>query len=224
MLSDHPIFRWKSILTGLFLGLLASCGSSRTTVARNDQASSSNSRKLDHIQVVPGQARSSNPLSSKKGDVKPKQPLSESRLEWLDPLLFKYAILLNTEVEQLNNLPLWQFIDRWYGTRYQFGGSSLSGVDCSGFVQQLCAAVFHSELPRTSRAQYQFCHPIEASELREGDLVFFNTSGGVSHVGLYLQNNKFVHASTSSGVMISDLQEAYYRQRWIGAGRIVSTP
>jgi murein DD-endopeptidase / murein LD-carboxypeptidase len=55
--------------------------------------------------------------------------------------------------------------------------------------------------------------------LKEGDLVFFNTTGGVSHVGVYLQNNKFVHASTSGGVMISDLDESYWAKRFIGIGR-----
>ena len=74
----------------------------------------------------------------------------------------------------------------------------------------LITTAFGLNLPRTSREQYAASQRVDKEDLREGDLVFFNTSGGVSHVGVYLINNKFVHASTSSGVMISDLNEDYY--------------
>jgi cell wall-associated NlpC family hydrolase len=75
--------------------------------------------------------------------------------------------------------------------------------------------------PRTSQEQFNSCEKIELEDLREGDLVFFNTAGSdVSHVGVYLLNNKFVHAATSGGVMISDLNEKYWQPRFRGAGRV----
>lgn len=135
-------------------------------------------------------------------------------------LQFKYAILLDENVEAMNNLPLLQFIDEWFGTRYKYGGNSKDGIDCSGFTCTLEQNIFGKTLPRTSREQFEQAQKIDLNYLQTGDLVFFNTRGGVSHVGIYLSNNKFVHASTSSGVTISDLNEDYYRRRFVGAGRL----
>jgi lipoprotein Spr len=74
-------------------------------------------------------------------------------------------------------------------------------------------------LPRTAREQYATFNRISKDDLKEGDLVFFNTTGGVSHVGMYLQNGKFIHSSTTNGVAISSLDEAYWKARFIGARR-----
>jgi lipoprotein Spr len=137
-------------------------------------------------------------------------------------LQLKYSLLLNTEVEYLRNESLLIGIDQWYGTRYRLGGTTKKGIDCSAFVGAVYASVFGIALPRTARDQYRFTKRISRTELQEGDLLFFNTRGGVSHVGIYLQNNKFVHASVSKGVVISDMFEAYYLQRFVGAGRIES--
>jgi lipoprotein Spr len=76
-------------------------------------------------------------------------------------------------------------------------------------------------LPRTAQDQYNSCDKVVVEDLKEGDLVFFKTySRGVSHVGIYIANNKFVHASSSEGVTISDLNDAYWQPRYIGAGRV----
>ena len=132
---------------------------------------------------------------------------------------FRYSILLNTEVEYLSNKALYDTISSWWGTPYRIGGMTKKGVDCSAFVQVLMGGVFELPLPRTASEQKAICTEIRKEELTEGDLVFFNTRGGVSHVGVYLHNNKFVHASTSGGVTISDLAEPYWEKRFIGAGR-----
>lgn len=141
--------------------------------------------------------------------------------ETLTSLQFKYGILLNVAVEQLTNLKLLETIDEWYGTRYRYGGSTKDGIDCSAFACTLMTAAFGLTLPRTSREQYDASQRIDRNELKEGDLVFFNTRGNISHVGVYLNNNKFVHASTTAGVMISDLGEDYYAHRYRGAGRVL---
>jgi lipoprotein Spr len=140
-------------------------------------------------------------------------------IEKASALQIKYALLLNAEVEQIQNIQLYQNIDDWYGTRYKLGGTTKNGIDCSAFVQTIFLSAFGVALPRMARDQYNMTRRISRTELKEGDLLFFNTRGGVSHVGIYLQNNKFVHASVS-GVMISDMFEPYYVKHFIAAGRV----
>ncbi len=140
-------------------------------------------------------------------------------IEFFQPLQFKYAILLNEEVEKINNQSLITYIEDWWGVPYRYGGQSRNGIDCSAFVQGLLSSVYDISLPRVAREQKILCENIPADSLKEGDLVFFNTRGGVSHVGVYLRNNKFVHASVSNGVIISDLDEVYWERRYLGGGR-----
>jgi lipoprotein Spr len=145
----------------------------------------------------------------------------KAEVEMASSVQLKYAILLNTEVESLPNKALLESVDEWYGVRYRTGGNTKSGVDCSGFTVAVYASVYGIMLPRVSREQYRTSRKISTTELQEGDLVFFNTNGsGVSHVGVYLGNNKFIHASVSRGVMVNDLFEPYYLKRYYGAGRI----
>lgn len=142
-------------------------------------------------------------------------------VESVSPVQLKYAVLLNTDVESLPDKVLLETVDDWYGVRYRTGGNTHSGVDCSGFTVAIYSAVYGIALPRVSREQYRISRKISTTELQEGDLVFFNTRGsGVSHVGIYLGNNHFIHASVSKGVMVNSLFEPYYLQRFVGAGRI----
>lgn len=139
-------------------------------------------------------------------------------------LNFKYAEQLDVPVELITNIALYQVIDEWWGTPYHLGGNSKDGIDCSGFTKMLEQTVFSLSLPRTSREQYMDCQRLSRPQLAEGDLVFFGTKKGITHVGVYLMNNKFVHASTSFGVMISDLGDAYWKRRFVGAGRVMQQP
>ena len=146
---------------------------------------------------------------------------NKSAVEAASRVQLKYAVLLNTEVESLPSKELLESVDEWYGVRYRRGGNTKSGVDCSGFTFAVYMAVYGIALPRVSREQYRISRKISTTELQEGDLVFFNTSGGgVSHVGVYLGNSKFIHASVSKGVMVNSLFESYYLKRFIGGGRI----
>jgi murein DD-endopeptidase / murein LD-carboxypeptidase len=142
-------------------------------------------------------------------------------IEKVSKLQFKYAILLDAEVEQVHNIGLFENIDNWFGTRYRYGGTTKGGIDCSAFVQVLFSSHYNIGMPRTAQNQYDATLRIAREELKEGDLIFFNTRGGVSHVGIYLQNNKFVHASTSEGVTITDLEDSYWSRRIVGFGRYV---
>ncbi len=149
-------------------------------------------------------------------------PVLSVATEMCSPLQFKYAQLLNRDVESLTNFSLFSFIDKWWGTRYRYGGTGKSGIDCSAFTGLLMSSVFSIAMPRTAREQYAACEKLKEDEMLEGDLVFFNTRGGVSHVGVYLGEGYFVHSSCSSGVTISSLDDTYYRKRFIAGGRPIS--
>lgn len=218
----HPcIHPWKQIaLIGVFSALISCTGSKSSQGSGASSVPTSNRKLESQASLSYATSKTGQSMAGVKSATGPSGPVSLEGLEWLDPLQFKYAVLLNVEVEQLQNKELLAFLEEWYGTRYRYGGQTKAGVDCSGFTGLLTAQIFGIQIPRTSSAQYQFSNRIDAADLKEGDLVFFNTSGGVSHVGVYLCNQKFIHASTSGGVMISDLQEPYYKKRWVGAGRI----
>jgi lipoprotein Spr len=159
------------------------------------------------------------PLISSNKEIK-NSSVPNLSIENANSLQLKYSILLNTEVEEVQNIALFGAIDEWYGTRYIYGGTTKNGIDCSAFVQTIYTGLYNVDLPRTAREQHKISQQISRTELKQGDLIFFNTIGGVSHVGIYLQNNKFVHSASSGGVMISDLYDDYWMKRYISAGRI----
>lgn len=115
----------------------------------------------------------------------------------------------------------------YLGVPYKLGGTTRGGIDCSGFTQNVFKENGVS-IPRTTGQQYSTGSAVAKSNLQQGDLVFFNTSGrGVSHVGIYIGNNNFIHASTSRGVMVSSINDPYYwGSRYLGAKRVkdFSTP
>ncbi len=142
-------------------------------------------------------------------------------IEYIPPVVFRYAVLLDIEVEKLTNKKLIEYVHQWWAVPYRIGGNSKEGIDCSAFVQGLTNEAFGVSLPRTSREQADYCKEISRQDLKEGDLVFFAAGRSISHVGMYISNNKFVHASTSMGVVISDLDEAYWSRRFVKAGRLL---
>lgn len=209
-----------------FKSLTSRDHSSAPTPARQNRTK--NVRFLDNISVAPGQVVTSKhtngpalPKPKRSGKTTPTRQAETGDLERADWLQIKYAILLDAPVENLNNVGLLQLIDDWWGTRYCMGGSTKACIDCSAFTQVIINHIFQVSLPRTAQEQYNQSDKIGLEELAEGDLVFFHTGGrDISHVGIYLLNNKFVHASTSNGVMVSDLNDTYWRSRYKGSGRI----
>lgn len=110
----------------------------------------------------------------------------------------------------------------WKGVRYRLGGDSKRGIDCSAFVQRTFREQFGLTLPRSTSEQRGSGHQIQRSKLRPGDLVLFRSGSTGRHVGIYLGNDQFVHASTSSGVMISNLNEDYWKRRYQEARRVLA--
>ena len=234
-MKTRPILSF-SLPLYLFLAIgsatLFSCSSVRPTTATTAERSNAGPRFLDGIRVNPGESISSRNKSYGYSERIPEaeksnteegyelRNLSRSEAKLVD----KYASLLEVPSRKVNNIDLISEIDDWYGTPYRYGGSSKRGVDCSAFSRTILNEVFNTAVPRTAQQQYDASDRIKKSQLKQGDLVFFHTTrgGNITHVGIYLQNNKFVHASTSSGVMISDLESSYWRRVYRGAGRVAS--
>jgi cell wall-associated NlpC family hydrolase len=133
----------------------------------------------------------------------------------------KYAGMMGVTEKEITNLTLYKFIEDWYSVPYKSAGKTKAGVDCSGFVSVLCAQVYKKNLSGSAATIYTTCEPTAEKNLKEGDLVFFKiNSDKITHIGVYLQNHYFVHASTHKGVIISSLEEEYYRKYFYKGGRI----
>lgn len=229
-----------AVATGIFTGTFFSA-SAQANVNMEKLASKSKTASpkfINNIEITPQGSKPSDgdyysnedfsqqpTTAPKKEEVK--EPVkkvtvtSTAAIEKCTALQFKYALLMDVEVETLTNFALLNFIEEWWATRYRYGGTDKKGIDCSSFTGKLQQDVYKNTMPRTAREQYQVCDKVSLANLQEGDLVFFNTRGGVSHVGVYVGNNCFVHSSTNSGVTISSLTDDYYSKRFISGGRVV---
>lgn len=130
---------------------------------------------------------------------------------------------LGIALDKHDYLPFFQSATQWLGTPYRGGGMSRSGVDCSGFVVMFYREVFNLKLTRSSADIYDAnCTRLSKRKLEPGDLVFFRTGSSrkINHVGIYLKDNKFIHSSSSRGVIVSDLDEPYYQNAWRNGGRV----
>lgn len=116
---------------------------------------------------------------------------------------------------------LYHFSETWFGVPYRYGGCDRKGVDCSCFVNVLYQQVYAKELARSAFDIYRACDEVGIEDAKEGDLLFFKIEGNkVSHVGIFLKGNYFIHASTSKGVTVNSLQEAYYKKYFFCAGKV----
>ncbi len=119
------------------------------------------------------------------------------------------------------NPALLKEVKKWLGTPYLYGGNTLSGADCSGFVGMVYKQVYNISLDRITINMAQNTRRVNKRHLQEGDLVFFSiNSRRVSHVGIYLSNNRFVHASSSRGVVVDSLDNDYFSRHFAFGGRI----
>ncbi len=165
------------------------------------------------ISVVSTQAQTAN---------KDQKPVA--KIEDPDNLATEYfSQILGVALSATSNLKLYQFVYDWIGTPYRLGGGTKKGIDCSGFAFELYNKVFNTMIGNNSRNIFSMVNPINKSDLKEGDLVFFKIgSRSITHVGVYVGNNKFAHASSSKGVMISDLDESYWQRYYYKGGRLLA--
>lgn len=129
-----------------------------------------------------------------------------------------YSDVLGVSPSKLNPT-LYAVIDQWMDVPHRLGGMDMKGIDCSGFVTTVYEDVYGQKLPRISRDMANQVKRKYENDLKEGDLVFFSFGGkGVDHVGIYLHNGKFVHVSTKSGVVISNLKDGWYYKYFTRCG------
>jgi lipoprotein Spr len=136
--------------------------------------------------------------------------------------LAQASVRLGVDIEMTDNHKLYISAAEWIGAPYRAGGDSKRGTDFSGLVSQLYKKVYHTRLSRSTDGQLKETKKISRRNLREGDLVFFTSRASrkkVAHVGIYLKDGKFIHASTSKGVIVSSLKEKYYTDYWLCGGR-----
>ena len=131
-----------------------------------------------------------------------------------------FSQIMGVAINATANTKLYQFVYDWLGTPYRLGGDSKKGIDCSKFSLAVYENVFNTTIGYNSRNQYDNVTPVRKSDLQAGDLVFFKIrSKSITHVGVYLGDNKFAHASSSKGVMVSSLNEAYWQRYYYNGGR-----
>jgi len=131
--------------------------------------------------------------------------------------------IMGVALSATSNMKLFHFVYDWIGTPYHFGGESRKGIDCSAFTKELYSEVFNLDIKRSSRDIFSMVNPVGKDELKEGDLVFFKIhSRRISHVGIYLGDGKFAHAS-SRGVAISSLDDNYYSRYFYKGGRLLAS-
>ncbi len=128
----------------------------------------------------------------------------------------------NTAISNLDQAKMMREISKMMGVSYKLGGNDENGIDCSAYTMLVYKNSIGKLLPRSCAEQFKMGYPVESQDLKFGDLVFFDTTGEpASHVGIYLGDDLFAHASVSLGVTISSLESPYYKKRYNGARRIV---
>lgn len=138
-----------------------------------------------------------------------------------DSVMVRYFKEKGLSLDSANSIALYDASCAWLGVPYRYGVCTPTGTDCSGFTKWIYRNVYKIELYGGSADIYNKVKKVDEADRKEGDLVFFRISKGrISHVGVYLQNDYFIHASTKLGVIISSLNEPYYKKYYAGAGRL----
>lgn len=134
---------------------------------------------------------------------------------------FKFSNQFGFNISSISNPELYMVAGEWMGTPYKYGGRNKKGIDCSGFTCEVYKSALKKPINGSAQQLFKLSREIASSELKEGDLVFFKIRRKtISHVGIYLGENKFIHASLSNGVIVSDLKDPYYSKYFYKGGRI----
>ncbi len=155
-------------------------------------------------------------FSSKKNSSKSATPKKELK-ENSEPKKSDIATSGSFEQQKMMDAIL-----KWLGTPYELGGETKDGIDCSAFSREIFKTSAGMQLPRTTEAQVKLGSSVSQDNLKFGDLIFFNTTGqNPSHVGIYIGDDMFAHASVSFGVTLSSLYSSYYKKRYTEARRVI---
>lgn len=139
----------------------------------------------------------------------------------MEPAKAKSTNALGLEYSADDNAALYEAINSWLGVPYRYGGTDRSGIDCSAFVGTIYRDVYGVALHRSSNEMLADVKLVSRDKLREGDILFFtNSKGKVSHVGIYLKDGLFAHASTSNGVSVSRVDDTYWSNHFYKGGRV----
>ncbi len=143
----------------------------------------------------------------------------QQQLEWC----FVYSNRLGYTINYINNPRLFMTVAEWMGVPYKYSGNTKRGIDCSGLVCNVFNTCYDKVLTGSASDIFRTVTPLKKSDLREGDLVFFKIKKKrISHVGIYLGQNRFVHASLQKGVIVSHLEDPYYEKYFYKGGRIIN--
>lgn len=200
-ISQISIVVVGGLLAGLFL---IGCGSSKTTV----------DKELTSDSESPSETASNQ--SGSEGTRAPDSVASNEAAEATEPTTAEREKVLRPEKVRAQ---IDEAVQDWYGVPYEWAGESKDGVDCSAFVQNLYQEAFSYRLPRVTETQVQTGSKVPRSQVRPGDLVFFKPEGEWNHVGVYLGDDTFAHASTSRGVTKDSFDASYWRRYYWTARR-----
>jgi probable lipoprotein NlpC len=132
-----------------------------------------------------------------------------------------YSQKLGVKLQGNEDLSLLESMLAWKGTPYRYGGNTKTGTDCSGFVSSIYKEVYGTKLERSSKDMIHDVKIVSKKDLKTGDILFFKLRGkGISHVGIYIADNKFIHAETRKGIVVTDLDKGYYAKGFYKAGRV----
>lgn len=133
-----------------------------------------------------------------------------------------YSQTLGVDLAHSADKSLIETVTDWLGTPYRGGGSTSFGTDCSGFVMRVYKQAYGITLVHSSGGLFQSTERVKRDSMREGDLVFFRRSkrSPIYHVGIYLNDGKFIHSASGKGVVVSSLNEGYWHHNFCGAGRV----
>lgn len=140
--------------------------------------------------------------------------------EYKKILLEQRRILVSPSSTVLMNKELMDFYNEWKGVKYKYGGDSKKGIDCSAFTQRIYKEKFDLNIPRTTRTQVKVGKHIKRSKLEMGDLVFFRTGKFDKHVGIYMGNGDFMHASIK-GIKFTKLDKPFYKRNYWTSRRVI---
>jgi cell wall-associated NlpC family hydrolase len=212
--KDVLVFVTGSLIVAS-LGVLEGCGASSPRFA-------SKSKKETSAASSP---RKGERFSSKEVEEEKKEndkPVPAHELESVKAGTRDFRTEKNAAIKPMDNSRMMREISKYMGVAYVYGGADENGMDCSGYTLTVYKNSVGKLLPRTASEQSKLGSAVELSGLKFGDLIFFNTTGeSASHVGIYLGDDLFAHASVSQGVTISSLQSSYFKSRYESARRIV---